>query len=233
MLDANFDTNDVGNIVEADSVKVVAKSNKAYIFFKRLFDVVSSACALVLLSWLLIIVAVIVKLTSKGPVLYKDHRIGKNGMELYILKFRTMFINAEEHIHDYLTDEQYKEWLSERKVENDPRITPVGRFLRRTSIDELPQLVNILKGDMSVVGPRPLTKSEIEENFTLLEQKKLLGAKPGLTGNWGAYGRSSVTFESGERQRMELEYVDKQCTALDLKIIFASVFSVLKGKGAQ
>jgi len=204
-----------------------------YIFIKRVFDVVSSACAIAALGWLLIIVAVAIKLTSKGPILFLDHRVGKNGKDIYVYKFRTMYIDAEEHVHDYLSEEQYQEWLTERKVENDPRITPIGRFLRKTSIDELPQLFNIIKGELSVVGPRPLTRYEIEENFPPQQQKKLLSCKPGLTGNWAAYGRSDVTFESGERQRIELEYVDKRSTMFDLKLIFATVGAVLKGKGAK
>ena len=208
-------------------------SPSGYRVFKRLFDILSSSVAMILLSWLLLLVAAIIKVTSKGPAFYTDHRVGLNGKDIYVLKFRTMFVDAEEHIRDYLTDEQYKAWLAERKVENDPRITSIGRFLRKTSIDELPQLVNILKGDLSVVGPRPLTRFEVEENFTPSEQKKLLSVKPGLTGNWGAYGRSAVTYESGERQRMELEYVDRRSILFDFKLIFATVGSVLRGKGAQ
>lgn len=204
-----------------------------YRFFKRLFDIVSSVCALVLLSWFLLLVAGVIKLTSRGSAVFRDRRVGMNGKDIYMLKFRTMYADAEDNIQMYLTDEQYRIWQTERKVDNDPRVTPVGRFLRRTSIDELPQLANIIKGDMSVVGPRPLTRYEIEENFTFAEQKKLLSCKPGLTGNWAAYGRSTVTYENGERQQMELEYVDKRSTMLDLKLIFATAASVIKCKGAQ
>lgn len=204
-----------------------------YRFIKRTFDIVSSACALIALSWLFVIVAVVIKLTSKGPSIFRDRRVGINGKDIYAYKFRTMYIDAEEHIKDYLSEEQYQEWLTERKVENDPRITPIGRFLRKSSIDELPQLLNILKGDLSVVGPRPLTRHEIEENFMPAQQKKLLSCKPGLTGNWAAYGRSNVTFVSGERQHMELEYVDKRSVWFDLKLIFASAIAVFKRDGAQ
>lgn len=228
--------NELNEVVEdtyIQPIEIDETSTKVYRFFKRLFDIVSSTCALVLLGWLLLLVSVIIKLTSKGAVFFLDHRVGINGKDIYVLKFRTMFADAEENIRKYLNDEQYKAWEKERKVEDDPRVTSVGRFLRKTSIDELPQLVNILKGDLSVVGPRPLTRYEIEENFSLADQKTLLSVKPGLTGNWGAYGRSAVTYESGERQRLELEYVDKRSTLFDLKLIFATVGSVLRGKGAQ
>lgn len=133
--------------------KDVEKGKRGYLFFKRLFDIVASFCAIVLLSWLMIIISIIVKKTSEGPVLFKDYRVGQYGKEICVYKFRTMYIDAEEHIRDYLTDEQYEEWLEERKVENDPRITPIGRFLRRTSLDELPQLFNIFVGTLTVVGP--------------------------------------------------------------------------------
>ncbi|MCC8052222.1 MAG: sugar transferase [Clostridiales bacterium] len=204
-----------------------------YLFFKRVFDFISSLCVLIVLFLPLLAISLVVRLTSKGPVFYWDNRVGLNGKDIRVLKYRTMYEDAEEHVRDYLTDEQYQIWLVERKVEDDPRITPIGRFLRRTSIDELPQLVNILKGDISVVGPRPLTRSEIETNFTPEEQEMLLSCKPGLTGNWGVCGRSDVTFESGERQRLELEYVEKCGVLTDLKLIFATVGVVVKGKGAQ
>jgi len=121
-------------------------SSTGYIFFKRVFDIVSSACALILLSWLLLLVAVIIKLNSKGSVFFWDHRVGMNGKDIYVLKFRTMFADAEVNVREYLNDEQYKAWEKERKVEDDPRVTSVGRFLWKTSIDELPQLVNTLEG---------------------------------------------------------------------------------------
>ncbi len=220
---------------KTEKEKVDSRQRPRYIYLslKRVFDFVSSLCVLIVLFLPLLVISLVVRLTSKGPVFYWDNRVGLDGKDIRVLKYRTMYEDAEEHVRDYLTDEQYQIWLVERKVENDPRITPIGRFLRRTSIDELPQLVNILKGDISVVGPRPLTRSEIETNFTPEEQKLLLSCKPGLTGNWAVCGRSDVTFESGERQRLELEYAENKGFLMDIRLIFGTIGVVLKGKGAQ
>lgn len=220
-------------VYEKTDAKADIKEKPIYEILKRIFDFISSLCAFVVLIIPLLIVGIAIRITSKGSSIFRDHRVGKNGKDIYVYKFRTMYIDAEEHAREYLNDDQYNEWLTERKVTNDPRITPIGRFLRKTSIDELPQLFNIIKGDLSVVGPRPLTKYEIEENFTSLQQKMLLSCKPGLTGNWAAYGRSNVTYESGERQRMEIEYVEKRGLMFDLKLIFATVIAVFKRDGAQ
>ncbi|MCD7726748.1 MAG: sugar transferase [Ruminococcus sp.] len=220
-------------VAEKQQPELQYKKKPVYDAVKRVFDIVVSLCALVVLGIPLLAVGCIIRLTSDGSAIYCDHRIGKNGKEICVYKFRSMYIDAQEHIRDYLNDEQYRDWLSERKVDNDPRITPIGRFLRKTSIDELPQLINILKGDISFVGPRPLIMSELDENFTTSQQKLLLSCKPGLTGNWGAHGRSNVSYESGERQLMELEYVERRGMLFDIKLIFATVIAVFNGNGAQ
>ncbi|MCR5185105.1 MAG: sugar transferase [Bacilli bacterium] len=204
-----------------------------YAFIKRTFDIVSSFLAIILLSLLLIVLALLVKLSSKGPVLFKDVRVGKKGKTIKVLKFRSMYIDAEERLEKYLTPEEIEAWEKERKITNDPRITKVGKFLRKTSLDELPQLFNILFGSMSVVGPRPITKKELDDNYTADEQKLLLSARPGLISNWGVNGRSEVLFSDGKRQQLELEYFKKRSLWYDLKLIFKAIGVVFSSKGAS
>ena len=224
-------------LINEASIKVASpikvKGGRAYAFFKRAFDICSSFLMICLLSPVLIIFAILVKCTSKGPVLFKDKRIGKDGKDIVVWKFRSMFIDAESRLKEYLTEEQYNQWLVERKIENDPRITKLGKFIRKTSIDELPQLFNILSGRLSVVGPRPITKVELDENYSEEEKKVLSLARPGLTGYWQVYGRSNVSYKSGNRQKLELEYFSKRGFFFDLKLIFMTIPAVLKGRGAK
>lgn len=208
------------------------KVSKCYLFWKRVFDIFVSFILILILSWLLLIVVLVIACTSKGAPIFKDHRVGKDGKEIHVYKFRSMFIDAEERIKKYLTKEQYKQWQEERKIDHDPRITPVGKFIRKTSIDELPQLFNILFGTMSFVGPRPITRGELEKHFTPEEQKILLSAKPGLIGYWGVMGRSTVDFDNG-RQRLELAYFKLRGFWFDIGLMFRVIPAVLKGKGAQ
>lgn len=209
------------------------KKKTVYEFIKRLFDICASALGIILLSWLLIIVAIIIKCTSKGPVFFKDKRVGKGGKEIHVYKFRSMYVDAESRLKEYLTPEQLEQWYKERKIDNDPRITKVGKFIRKTSIDELPQMFNIFIGNMSIFGNRPITKKELDEWYTPKQKELLYKIKPGLTGYWQAYGRSNVTFESGERQKLDLIYVYKRSTWLDIKIFFRTIYVVLFGKGAK
>lgn len=139
----------------------VIKGGKAYYFWKRVFDFTSSLFVILLISWFLLIMLIINLIATKGHPIFPDKRIGKNGKEIKVYKFRSMYYDAESNIDKYLTPEQKEVWLRERKIDNDPRITPVGRFIRKTSIDELPQLFNILFGSMSVVGPRPISKKDV------------------------------------------------------------------------
>ena len=223
--------------VEATSVGAqadrVLKPNYWYLFWKRAFDIVSSGLLILLISWLLLIVAIGVKLSSKGPILFKDARVGKNGKDIRVWKFRSMYIDAEERMQEKLTPEQYEQWLKERKIDDDPRITKFGHFIRKTSLDELPQLFNIFGGTISVVGPRPISRMELDGNFTKEQQKVLLSAKPGLISNWAVNGRSDVTFDNGERQRLELEYIGKNSLFLDLWLILKAIPAVLRHKGAK
>ena len=209
------------------------KDRKCYRFVKRTFDIVASFLAILALSPVFLLVSLLVKLSSKGPILFKDKRIGLHGVPISVYKFRTMYTDAEEHIDKYLTPEQIRIWMRDRKLDNDPRITKIGRILRKTSLDELPQLFNILNGTLSVVGPRPITRHEMKTNYTHYQMRVLLSVKPGLTGVWAVYGRSKCTYESGERQLKELSYIDKKGVLYDLKLILLTVPAVLKHEGAQ
>lgn len=214
------------------AVPITVPKRGAYPIVKRFFDVVLSALALVVLSPLFLIVAIVIKAEDGGPVFYRHRRVGKDGREIGVYKFRTMRVNADR-LEDMLTPEQLAEYRREFKLENDPRITKVGNFLRKTSIDELPQLLNILCGQMSVVGPRPLVRDELEEKYSPVARRTLLSVRPGLTGLWQVSGRSECTYESGERQKLELSYVRKMSLWIDVGILFKTVTVVLSGIGAK
>lgn len=209
------------------------KEKHFYNFIKRTFDIFTSGLAIIILSPLFLFIALLVKLSSKGPVFFKDSRIGLHGLTIKVYKFRTMYIDAEENIEKYLTPEQLQIWLKDRKLDNDPRITKIGKILRKTSLDELPQLFNIFAGSLSIVGPRPISRHEMKENYTHYQMRVLLSVKPGLTGCWAVYGRSNCTYESGDRQLKELSYVDNRSVLYDLKLIALTVPAVLKHEGAQ
>lgn len=198
---------------------------------KRIFDICASLVAIILLSPVFLLVSAFVYLGDPGPVVYGQIRIGKNGKPFKMWKFRSMYKNSDRMI-DQLTPEQKKQYYTEFKIDNDPRITKVGNLLRKTSLDELPQLFNVLFNDMSLIGPRPLIESEIQMNYADTYQE-LLSVKPGVTGYWQAYARNNATYQSGERQEMELYYVHHASAWLDIKILFKTVITVLKREGAQ
>ena len=202
-------------------------SKKVYIKIKRVIDVILASIALILLSPLFAIIAIAIKIDSKGPVFFEHKRIGKNGKIIKLYKFRSMVINAEELIKSF-TPEQMKEWKENFKLQNDPRITNVGKFLRKTSLDELPQIVNIIKGDLSIIGPRPVIEEELEKYGE--NKEKFLSVTPGLTGYWQANGRSSTTYE--QRMEMELYYIDNLSLKMDIKVFFKTILSVVKKEGA-
>ena len=213
-------------VQESPSVK-----RRCYVFVKRAFDIVASAAALIILSPIMLIAAILVYVDDPGKVFYGHIRIGKNGRPFKMWKFRSMYMNADKMI-DLLTPEQAKQYYTEFKIDNDPRITKIGNFLRKTSLDELPQLFNVLCNDMSLVGPRPLIESEIQTYYEDTHDV-LLAVKPGVTGYWQAYARNNATYQSGERQKMEMYYVRNASLWLDIKILFKTVESVLKKSGAQ
>ena len=210
-------------LVELKQRSLVEKES-IYLTVKRTSDVIVSLVALVALSPLMALTAVLVRLDSKGPAFYKHKRIGKNGEYIYLYKFRSMYTDSEERLKEMLKDPVIKEeWENNFKLDNDPRITKIGKFLRKTSLDELPQLINIIKGDMSIVGPRPVIESELEKYGAA--KKYFLSVTPGLTGWWAVNGRSATTYE--ERKRLELYYISNRNIKLDMKIIlktFTTIF---------
>lgn len=202
-----------------------------YLFVKRTFDVATSFSVLLAFSWLYLILVCAVFLSDGGKPVYRQKRVGKNGKTIYLPKFRSM-VKDSDNLEKYLTPEQIKQYRTEYKVDNDPRITKLGNFLRKTSLDELPNIWAIFTGKISVVGPRPLVQKEIDEKYGK-DGKKLLSVKPGLIGWWAVNGRSNTTYLSGERQALELYYVDHCSLALDAKIFFMAIGKVFKRDGAR
>lgn len=196
-------------------------------YIKRMIDFTLSFIGLIVLLPIFAIIALCIKIESKGPVFFVHKRIGKNGKIIGLYKFRSMVPNAEELIKQF-TPEQMKEFKENFKLENDPRVTKIGKILRKTSLDELPQLINIIKGDLSIIGPRPVIEEELEKYEE--NKEKFLSATPGLTGYWAANGRSNTTYE--ERMAMELYYIDNISWRLDLKVFFKTILSVIKKEGA-
>lgn len=202
-----------------------------YRFIKRTFDFLVALLAIVVISPLLLLISIIIYLGDPGPVIYGQIRIGKNGKPFKMWKFRSMYKNADKMI-DQLSEEQRWQYITEFKIDNDPRITPVGKFLRKTSLDELPQLFNVLCNEMSLVGPRPLIESEIQTYYADLYDI-LLSVKPGVTGYWQAYARNNATYQSGQRQKMEMYYIAHASIMMDVKILFRTAVSVLREDGAK
>lgn len=196
----------------------VKEDKIGYLFIKRFIDVVASTFGLLLLSPLLLVVSLLIKLDSKGPIFFSQERIGFKGKPFNMYKFRSMVVNAEE----------IKEKLSEQnemsgpmfKMKNDPRITKIGKFIRKTSIDELPQLINVLKGEMTLVGPRPSLPKEVAQFEPWMMER--LTVKPGLTCYWQVMGRNSIEFE--DWMKLDVKYVHERCLSLDIKLIFKTFF---------
>lgn len=204
------------------------RTKKLYPIAKRTVDLVLSSLGLLLLAIPMALIALIIRLDSPGPAIFVHYRFGKGGKSLPLLKFRTMHVDAEQMI-DSFSPEQLEEWEKTFKLANDPRITRIGKFLRKSSLDELPQLVNILKGELSIVGPRPITAEELKRYGA--QQEKFLSVPPGLTGYWQAYARSTCSY--GKRMEMELYYVENANFWWDIKIMFATVIAVFKCQGAE
>jgi lipopolysaccharide/colanic/teichoic acid biosynthesis glycosyltransferase len=193
---------------------------------KRALDISVAFVALVLASPLLLVIALLVKISSKGPVFFAHQRLGRDGREFQCLKFRTMIANAEERLK---RDPQLRQKFEEKfKLEDDPRITPLGACLRRTSLDELPQLFHVLRGEMSLVGPRPIVEDELSKYS--IYAKKLLSVKPGLSGLWQVCGRSDTTYP--QRVMMDMHYIDHRCLRLDLRLLLLTASAVVRKSGA-
>ncbi|HFK1762459.1 multidrug MFS transporter [Bacillus wiedmannii] len=201
--------------------------NGLYLFAKRLMDIFGAICGLIFLSPIFIIVAIMVKLEDKkGPVFFKQIRVGKDGKEFGMFKFRSMVTDAEERLKDLLQHNEVSGAMF--KMKDDPRITKIGKFIRKTSIDELPQLLNVLKGDMSLVGPRPPLPREVKE-YTAYDKQRLL-VTPGCTGLWQVTERNSVGF--AEMVELDLEYIRNRNVFYDMKIIFKTIKVLLGSNNA-
>jgi exopolysaccharide biosynthesis polyprenyl glycosylphosphotransferase len=197
--------------------------------FKQIIDFVGGFVMLVLLSWLLAIVALLIKLTSPGPVLFRQQRSGLNGRPFTIYKFRTMVTDAEQRKAELAAMNEMTGPVF--KMTLDPRVTPIGRILRKFSLDEFPQLFNVARGEMSLVGPRPLPVDEVKR-FNDLAHRRRLSVKPGLTCLWQISGRNTVK-DFKDWVRLDLEYIDNWSLWLDLKILWRTVPIVLTGAGAK
>ncbi|WP_339239772.1 sugar transferase [Geobacillus sp. FSL W8-0466] len=207
--------------------RVAVNDKKGYLIAKRIMDICGALIGLICLSWLFLIVALLIKLEDpKGPVFFKQVRVGKDGKEFYMYKFRSMVTNAEELLESLLHLNEVSGAMF--KMKDDPRVTKVGKFIRKTSIDELPQLWNVLKGDMSLVGPRPPLPREVAQ-YTEYDKQRLL-VTPGCTGLWQISGRSNVGFK--EMVELDLQYIRNRSILLDIKIIFKTVLVLFGSKDA-
>ena len=213
-------------------IPVLTCANNFYdvnkLMIKRLFDIVGSIIGLAITAVVTVFLAPILLIESRGPLIFKQKRVGRNGRYFYVYKFRSMYKDAEERKKALMEQNEMKGLMF--KMTDDPRVTKVGKFIRKTSIDELPQFFNILKGDMSLVGTRPPTVDE----FKMYEgyHKRRLSMKPGLTGMWQVSGRSDIEdFE--DVVRLDLEYIDNWSLGLDLKIMIKTIGVIFKRKGAK
>ena len=217
-----------GLIVFRKSIKYIKYINS---FFKRIMDIVGSIVGIAILIPLTIVVKIVNVLNKDfGPLFYSHERIGKNGKHFKMYKFRSMCMNSQEVLEKLLEEDEdaRKEWEEHRKLNDDPRITKIGKILRKTSLDEFPQFLNVLKGEMSLVGPRAVIDGEIEKFGEFRDA--VLSVKPGITGYWAAHGRSETSYE--ERVEMEFHYVVNNSIFMDIGILFKTVISVLNKEGA-
>lgn len=207
--------------------RVAVNDKKGYLIAKRIMDICGALVGLICLSWLFLIVAILIKLEDpKGPVFFKQVRVGKDGKEFYMYKFRSMVTNAEELLESLLHLNEVSGAMF--KMKDDPRITKVGKFIRKTSIDELPQLWNVLKGDMSLVGPRPPLPREVAQ-YTEYDKQRLL-VTPGCTGLWQVSGRNDLGFD--EMVELDLKYIRERSLLYDIKIIFKTIKIMIRPNSA-
>lgn len=218
-------------VPEVEVEVVNAKSKfKIYYIFKRLVDFIASLLGLIILSPVFLIVALLIR-RDGGKAFFTQSRIGKNGKVIKVYKFRSMVMHGEEVLEKLLASDENirKEYLTNKKLENDPRITKIGKFIRKTSIDELPQLINVLLGQMSLVGPRPSLPKEVEKFETWMLER--LNVKPGLTCYWQVSGRNDIDFE--DWMKLDIKYVNERNLWIDIKLIFKTVFVLFGDKHAS
>lgn len=229
-MDANIQTTKEANNININKMEV---SDYIYKFIKRIIDIIGAlvGCLFLIPLTLGIWIANIIA-KDNGPIFYVQKRIGKNGKTFILFKYRSMVVNADKKLKRYLLDnpEANKEFMEFRKLKSDPRITPVGKFIRKTSIDEFPQFINVLMGNMSLVGPRPYMPREkraMGKAYT-----EIIKVKPGLTGPWQVNGRSEISLE--DRIKMDIEYIQNNSILDDIKYIFKTVLKIFKrDKGAM
>ncbi len=227
------------NLVLYPDLKSSGRKRRIMLLIKRLIDILGSALALIALSPLFWMIAIAIKASSKGPVFFSQTRIGQYGKPFILMKFRTMYTNIDRGVHkqyvtEFITDKAKREspapdGAQVYKLTNDTRITKVGKFLRRTSMDELPQFLNVLRGEMSLVGPRPAVRYEVAV-YETWHRRRVLEFKPGITGLWQVSGRSQVKFD--DMVRLDLRYARSWSPWLDTKILMLTPFAVLRGTGA-
>lgn len=229
--------------IQLENVATVEKNNEKqestakvgvlYYVCKKIIDILAGLTGTILIIFITIFVAImrLVKKENDGPIFYTQIRVGKNGKQFKLYKYRSMVMNADEKLKDYLekNEKAREEYKKYKKLKKDPRITTVGKFLRKTSLDEFPQFINVLKGDMSFVGPRPYLyreKEDMGESFN-----KIVSVKPGITGYWQVNGRNDVDFQ--DRLNMDTYYIEHRGLVMDLKIILKTFLKTLKKEGAR
>lgn len=214
--------------VPDDTVPAPRPGGVGYRALKRAFDIVFSAAVCVILVIPVGLACAAIALESPGAPIFRQRRVGRGGKPIHILKLRTMVADAHTHPERYLSPDQLETWRREQKVDDDPRITRVGRLLRKTSLDELPQFVNVLTGDLSVIGPRPVTE---EETYEYGDARDLvLSVRPGITGWWQVTQRNDATWQNGSRQMLEVFYVRHASLALDLRVFIRTFKAMKTGK---
>lgn len=222
-----------GRIMKSDKTMTrnenkVAHGTPLYRAVKRALDVIFSVILFIVFLPVFVVFSIIIFLTDFHNPIYCQKRVGRHGKMFSLIKFRTMRHDAND-LEKYLNEEQLRLYNAEYKLEDDPRVTGVGRFLRRFSIDELPQFLNVIAGHMSLIGPRPLT---MEETYFYGDRRDdLLSVRPGITGLWQVSGRNDLTYESGERQKCEITYVENFGLKMDLKIFFKTFSEIFSGRG--
>ncbi|MDD3920523.1 MAG: sugar transferase [Eubacteriales bacterium] len=225
-----------GNVVSGPFPAVLPREyayreKPVYEAVKRAFDILFAMIAILLASPVMLLAAIAIKLEDGGPVIYKRVCVGKNRKPYVMYKFRSMVIGADGLAEELFTPEQKAKHAMGDKFADDPRITKVGHVLRKTSVDELPQFICILKNDMSLIGPRPVTEREAATYGASMDQ--LLSTKPGITGYWQVYGRANQPYLSREAQTLQLDYVKQRGVLLDIKLFFLTIKAVVCGNGAR
>jgi lipopolysaccharide/colanic/teichoic acid biosynthesis glycosyltransferase len=239
----DWDQDDAGrpsNPALYPDLMIPGQRRKSLLIVKRVIDIVGSALALLVMAPVFLLIALAIKLTSRGPVFFRQERVGQYGKCFTMLKFRSMYVNNDHRVHKQFVTELINNQvdgclvnLKEAgvyKLRNDKRVTRIGKLLRRSSLDELPQFLNVLSGEMSLVGPRPALRYELEA-YQTWHRRRILEAKPGITGLWQVIGRSRVKFD--EMVRMDLRYAMQWSPWLDLKILAMTPLAVIRGTGAH